>query len=612
MRHFSSVVLSYVFGVCIALTWSHTFSREAAHSADRSSTTAQLSCDKSIAERFKPDEQTKVLLVKQYHKGDALPYGKMVLTQEFGRDPIPIEADVCLVKLLVGPGNPGPADAPSTSPGIGIEIWLPSKEAWNGRIHAVGGGGWAGSEELDLTKVSSFTVASDITPPAIVATREGAVASSTDTGHSAGPDMALGGSFTMLPDGTINKTLWKDFASRAIHEQVVKTKALTKAFYGSNAKYTYWTGGSTGGRQALKQAQRYPEDFDGIISAFPAINWTKFITADLYPQVVIQRDLGGKYMSPDQLNLVSNAAIHACDEVGGKHLGFIIDLKACRYDPTKDKSVLCAGNGGKNETKACVTPTQALAFNKIWYGMTSDGSVPDPAVDNGTGHNLDGKRRWFGMPRGTNLLTPAYDPPFGIAADVVAVNLQDPTIAPSYFHNATGNGQDKWKALSYQRLSQAYDAGDALQREFADINTDDPDLSVFKARGGKLIQYHGTYDQQIPYQGSVYYYQRVLEKMGGLDAVQSFFRFYIIPAMAHGPVNGASNPEANPPTTGLFTGQIYKLLTDWVEKGVAPQKVVLHSASDKPVSKSLPMCAYPQVVTYVSGDPYVASSYTCR
>ena len=139
MRSFRSVLFPCISSVCIVLTWSQGLSREAALSAGASSTTAQLSCDESIAERFKPDAQTKVLLVKQYRKGDALPYGKMVLTQEFGRDPIPIEADVCLVKLLVGPGNPGPADAPSTSPGIGIEIWLPSKAAWNGRIHAVGG-----------------------------------------------------------------------------------------------------------------------------------------------------------------------------------------------------------------------------------------------------------------------------------------------------------------------------------------------------------------------------------------------------------------------------------------------------------------------------------------
>ena len=612
MKNFSSAVLSLVSGGCVILTLSGCGAGDPSNTAGISPAVPQLSCDNSIAEHFKPDALTKVLLIKQYRKGDSLPYGPVVLPNEFGASPLPIEADVCLVKLLVGPGNPGPADAPSTSPGIGIEVWLPSKDAWNGRIHAVGGGGWAGSEELDLTKVSSFTVASDITQPAIVATREGAVASSTNTGHSAGPDMSLGGSFTMLPDGTINKTLWEDFSSRAIHEQVVKTKALTKAYYGSNAKYTYWTGGSTGGRQALKQAQRYPEDFDGIISAFPANNWTKFITADLYPQIVIQRDLGGKYMSPEQLHFVSNTAIHACDLVGGKHLGFILDLKACHYDPTKDKSVLCAANGGSNETNVCVTPAQALAFNKIWYGMTSDGSVPDPAVDNGTGNELTGKRRWFGMPRGTNLLTQAYDPPFGIAADVVAVNLHDPTIAPSYFRNAKGNGQDKWKALSYQRLSEAYDAGDALQKEFGYINTDDPDLAAFKARGGKLIQYHGTYDQQIPYQGSVHYYERVLAKMGGLDAVQPFYRFYVIPAMAHGPVNGASNPDANPPTTGLFTGQIYKLLTDWVEKDVAPENVVIHSASNKPVAKSLPMCAYPKEITYVSGDPYVAKSYTCR
>ncbi|HKR17550.1 tannase/feruloyl esterase family alpha/beta hydrolase [Rhizorhapis sp.] len=593
----------YKRGLLISLLIPVTTAAQAAPSsqAQDAGPNTGLECDSSIARNFRPDDQTQVLSVKQYRKGDELPYVK--IRDFYPQIPAAVEADVCLVKLLVGPGNPGPADAPSTSRGIGIEIWLPSKKAWNGRIHAVGGGGWVGSEETDLTKISSATAAADLTTAAAVASREGAVSSTTDTGHTGGSGS---GAFAMLPDGSINTALWQDFAYRAIHEQIVKTKALTQAYYGSGARYTYWSGGSTGGRQGLKHAQRFPEDFDGILVAYPAINWTKFITGELYPQVVIQRDLGGKYMSPGQLTMVSNAAIAACDVVGGKHLGFIIDATTCRYDPTKDKNVLCVTNGGKNGTPDCVTPTQALALNKIWYGMTADGSVPDPAVDNGFGP-LTGVHRWYGLPRGTTLLALAYDPPFSIATDLVALELQDPRISIPLFRNARGNGQDGWKSLTYAQLTQAFDAGIALQKEFADINTDDPDLSAFKARGGKLIHHHNNNDELIPYPASPQYYERVIEKMGGLSEVQSFYRFYIVPGLGHSPANGTMNDKADPPTYGFVAGVFYNLLTNWVEKGVVPESVVLRSSS-----KSLPVCPYPQKITYVQGDAFSAESYTCR
>ena len=597
-------------GLLVCALWApHSWSENRPGLAgDVSRDTPELSCDSSITKNFKPDEKTSVLLVKQFKKGDVVPYAP-VFRQAYPLIPAAVEADVCLVKLLVGPGNAGPQDAPSTSRGIGIEVWLPSKQAWNGRIQAIGGGGWAGTQETDLAMVSSGVASPDLTTAATIASREGAVTSSTDTGHTG--FHGDNGSFTLLPDGSINKTLWEDFAARGIHEQILKTKALVNAYYGSPARYTYWSGGSTGGRQALKQAQRYPEDFDGILAGYPAINWTRFITGELYPQVVIQRDLGGKYMALEQLTLVSNAAIAACDSVGGKHLGFILHPESCHYDPAKDRNVLCVAGGGTNTTPACISPIQAVALNKIWYGMTADGSVPDPAVDNGFGP-ITGVRRWYGLQRGTNLQFLAYTPPFNIAADLVAIELQSSKLATPLFKNASGNGQDGWKALSYKQLAQAYDAGLAMQRQLADINTDDPDLSAFKARGGKLIHYHGTNDELIPYPGSLHYYKRVVERMGGVAQVKPFYRFYLIPGLGHSPMNGTSNPAASPPTYGFGSGKMYGLLTDWVEKGIAPDKVVLDSASNEPVKKSLPMCPYPQKIAYVRGDPYVAASYACQ
>ena len=328
-----------------------------------------LSCDDSITHNFKPDANTAVLLVKAFKQGDPILLSGSATAQT------PTAAnDLCLVKLNVGPGNPGPADAPSTSPGIGIEIWLPSAANWNSRLHVLGGGGWAGGPQGSTAEIAGFPSA------AAAAGTEGAVSASTDAGH---PDTTGGGSFAMNPDGSINTTLWEDFASRGIHEMAVKSKALATAYYGRAPQYAYWEGGSTGGRQGLKLAQDHPDDFDGIVANFPAINWTRFITAELYPQVVFQRDLAGVPLTQAQQDLVSNAAINACDVVGGQHLGFILDPAACRYDPTNDPGVICTANGGTNATADCVTPVQATAVNKIWYGMTADGSAPSPATDNG-------------------------------------------------------------------------------------------------------------------------------------------------------------------------------------------------------------------------------------
>jgi feruloyl esterase len=560
---------------------------------------ATLNCDESLKQAFKPDEQTTVVAVRTVTAGEAL-------GRSFDGRAISAGAPLCLVKLNVGPGHPGPADAPSTSAGIGIEIWLPAKDRWNGRIHALGGGGWQGG---------AAGVAGRIADPvaAEVAATEGAVTSTTDTGHT-----VPSGSFAMTPDGGVNSALWTDFAVRSVHEQAVKTKALTAAYYGRPARKAYWDGGSTGGRQGLRLAQEHPEDFDGVVALYPAINWTRFITAELYPQVVYQRDLGGKPLSTAQLDLVSRAAIAACDSVGGMHLGYIPEPARCAYDPTQDAAVLC--DPSKPQEMVCLTPAQAVAVNKIWYGLTKDGSVPDPAVDNGWPKIWPkdafgaGTHRWFGLSRGTTLYTPWFrglahpDGPFPIATDVVALELEDASFAEPNFVNAKASGQSRWKTLDYAQLSNALDRGVALQDRFGRINSDNPDLSAFKRRGGKLLTWHATADELIPAQGTVNYYNRVAAAAGGLTQVEDFYRLYLVPGLGHGTPNGTANPDALVPS--FAPNQIYALLTAWVEKGEAPQAVTLAaSRGDQKVSGLI--CPYPSASQYVSGDPRQAGSYRC-
>jgi len=575
-----------------------------------------LNCDDTMKADFRPDSLTTVLLVKAFKQGDALTLGTPNANT-------PIAAnDVCAVKLLVGPGNPGPVGAPSTSSGIGIEVWLPAPANWNRRIHVTGGGGWAGGNHTSLTVLAGAGGAGGTTPaPSFIATVEGAVSATTDTGHTIG-----NGSFAMNPDGSINTVLWNDFAQRGIHEMAVKSKQITNAYYGKDAKYAYWDGFSTGGRQGHKLAQLHPDDFDGILAGAPAFNWTRFITNELYPQIVYLRDLGVPLTS-GQLNLMGNAAINACDAVNGQHMGYIPDPSQCRYDPTLDPSVICIANGGTNNTANCVTPLQAQAMNKLWFGQTRDGTAPPPSADNSWSLHIGrGNHLWYGLARGSsfgglgnsNAGTPA---PFTIATDMVALEMQNPTLATPSFTNATGNGANGWKNLSYAQLADAYDQGVILQPSFAHINTDDANLRPFRKSGGKMIMYHGLADVLIMPQGSVNYYERVIRELDGLHEVQKFYRFFLVPGMAHGFSNGTTNPNANPPLPGSAgadgvadgTSQLYDALTAWVEKGKAPERIDISTAvtTTFPVAKSRPICVYPEKARYVSGDVNVASSYVC-
>jgi feruloyl esterase len=417
----------------------------------------------------------------------------------------------------------------------------------------------------------------------------------------------------MKPDGSINTALWKDFAERSIHEMAVKSKALTKLYYGKPHKFAYWDGYSTGGRQGLKAAQVYPDDFDGILSGAPAINWTRFITNELYPQVAMQQAHGGPIASA-RLSSVTSAAVSAC---GGAELGFLLDPYACRYDPTRDAAALCTGAVGRGgvvgtntNAAACVTLAEAETVNKIWYGQTSDGSAPDPAVDNARGPALDGsKQLWFGLTRGTDLGALAGAGPFPIAADQVALQLQNPALASSFFVNAIANGANQWQTLDYTDLTVAAYQGLALQSAFANINTDNPDLSAFNARKGKLLLYHGLADNLIAPQGSDNYYSRVAALMGGTLAVQQFFRYFHIPGLAHSGRLSAA-PGTPVPQTALGRDELFQALQTWVEGGAAPTTMTVSSSNG---AVSMPLCMYPQKISDAgSGSTTSASRYACR
>lgn len=573
---------------------------------------SNLKCDDSMKTAFKPDANTSVVVVQAFKQGDSLALSGTPANPT----PPTATADLCLVKMVIGPGFQDGSGAPSTSPGIGIEVWLPTPSAWNNKIQNLGGGGWAGGNHASTTLIGT-SAGSNNAAAATAAT--GYAVGATDTGHS-----ISNGSFAMKQNGGINDVLWNDFAERSLHELALKTKALVHDYYGKSAQRAYWNGCSTGGRQGYKIAQNHPDDYNGYLVGAPAFNWTKFITNELYPQIVMQRDLGGP-LATAKLDYMSAAAVSACDRVpaqqNGQHLGFILDPRQCHYDPTSDAGVLCNGvvgtHGvvGTSINAACVNLEEANAMNKIWYGQTADGTHPDPAMDNSSGPTLSPNQLWWGLTRGSSTSGLAGTNPFSIATDMVALELQDPTYATPTFMNATGNGANKWRQLLYADLASAFNQGVALQSSFGNINTDNPDLTGARNSGAKIISYHGLSDVLIMPQGSTNYFTRVSAAVGGDTEVNKFNRLFLIPGMGHcagvGSVSGSAGPPLNTNNVPLpATNQFFNALVEWVENNNAPASLVL-SSMDGSVTR--PVCPYPQMATYNgSGSITGAASYSCN
>ncbi len=235
-------------------------------------------------------------------------------------------------------------------PQIVVEVWLPA--TWNERFEAVGGGGYAGA----------------ISWPALAnALRNGYTTASTDTGHNAATQQ--GGSFALNADGTLNTQLIEDFASRSLDEMTSKSQELIKTFYGVPSKYSYWNGCSTGGRQGLMLAQHMPAAYDGILAGAPAINWDRFVPAELWPQIAMKQEAGGP-IAASKLNAATNAAIAACDSFDGVMDGVLENPRSCKFDPVALQCPAGAASDGN-----CLTAGEVGAVRKIWDAGPRQSSV---------------------------------------------------------------------------------------------------------------------------------------------------------------------------------------------------------------------------------------------
>ncbi|MEN3356426.1 MAG: hypothetical protein V7637_408 [Mycobacteriales bacterium] len=433
---------------------------------------------------------------------------------------------------------------------ITVELWLPT--GWNGRFQGVGGGGYV----------------CGVSYPALAAAiGDGYASASTDCGVQ---DPT--GGFALNPDGTLNLARIVDFSSAGIHDMTTAGKAVTAVFYGGQPRYSYFTGCSTGGREGLMEAQRYPADYDGILSAAPAINWTKFIPSELWPELVMLQ--ANDFLPACKEAAFTAAAISACDPLDGVTDGIISDLAACRWDPH--------ALVGTQTPCGQITATDATVMARIWQGPTT------PA----------GTRLWYGLERGASLAGLAGTStsaagvttglPFPIAVTYVASwLLQDPTW--------------DWRTLTYPEFVALFTL--SIRKYGRVIATDDPDLSGFRDRGGKVIMWHGLADQLIFPRGTVDYYQRVLRTMGGPRRTESFARLFLAPGVAH--CGGGAGPApANP----------LRSLVAWVEHRQAPDTLPATRVdpATNTVTLSRPLCRYPRLARYTgTGDPTRAENFAC-
>ena len=481
---------------------------------------------------------------------------------------------------------------PTSDSTIRIEIWLP-ETTWNGRFLGTGGGGFQGI-------ISYASLASGI--------QAGFAATNSDlgTGSSGCNPLFCGSSGNMgnpleiaFGDPAAPTTglfghpeRIKDFGFRAIHLMTVRGKEIAKAFYGQHADKAYFAGCSTGGQNALMEAQRFPDDYDGILAGAAAFNRTHLHMAGLS----VWQDTHaspGRFIQPGQMTLINKAVLAQCvgQDGGASTDQFLTDPRDCHFDP---KALLCTG--GK-APPACLTADQVTTIQKYYAGATDpvNGQVINPGAERG---NETDDFRALGLIFAEQLPEPPFDGLF-------------------YWVFGPGFGQPS-SAVNFANFDFHHDV-DTVDDQLAKVlNANSTDLGEFREHGGKLLMYHGWADPLIPSQSSINYFNALVGNDGhgfqqasfnfdgspGLRRTQSFARLFMVPGMYH--CSGGPGPN---------TFDALGPLVNWVENGVAPETITATKfVNDTPpaVQMTRPLCVYPKVAKYRgSGDTSIAANFTC-
>jgi len=426
--------------------------------------------------------------------------------------------------------------APSADSDIKVELWIPT--SWNGKFQAVGNGAFNGS----------------ISYPAMAnALARGYATSSTDTGHTGGgANWALG-----HPEKVV------DFGWRAVHEMTLASKKVIAGHTGRVPTFSYWNGCSAGGRQAMKQAQRFPDDFNGIIAGAPGLDWTGRAAQAVRVAKTLEHNTAGRLSAKDT-QLLHRAVVDACDASDGLKDGLLSDPERCRFDPV----VLQCSGSSQSE---CLTTAQVETARLIYS----------------RGVNRSTKREVGGLLPGSELGW----------TDL------------GWTASARATGLDQFRFLVFgdpawdiQKFDFDRDLARAEEVDRDTLNALDPNLKPFLDRGGKLIQFHGWADPQISPANSTQYYTRVADALGGAATVHGSYRLFMAPGMGH--CGGGEGPN---------TFDMVAALEQWVERGQAPDQIVASHSTNGAVDRTRPLCPYPQLATYKgSGSIDDAANFTCR
>ncbi len=439
--------------------------------------------------------------------------------------------------------------AGTVAPAIKFEVWLPQGAAWNGRLQSVGGGGLAG--------IISY-------PAMALAVRDGYASASTDTGHEASDSKWL-----------LDRQRQTDYGYRAIHEMTVNAKAVVTAHYGRAAERAYFNGCSTGGRQGLMEAQRYPEDYDGIVSGAPVSTFTRLHMAQLWTAHATLKTPGST-LTREDLTLVTNAVLAKCDAADGVKDGVLTAPRSCDFKP----QVLQCKAGA---TAGCLAPAKIKALEMVYAGPTNPR----------TGVSL-----YPGLEPGGEAPTP------GNPGWALIMNGKGPFPIDDAVLGAMGFGEASWdwKSFDFDRDVDFVDAKLAWV-----LNAVNPDLRDFEARGSKLIIYHGWNDPGVMPQRTVQYYRDVIDYAGrggradGAQRTAAYARLFMMPGMGH--CRGGNAPD-QADWMGAISG--------WVEKGTAPDAITARREQDGKVTQTRPLCPFPQAARYRgNGSTDEARNFEC-
>jgi len=414
---------------------------------------------------------------------------------------------------------------------------------WNERFEMVGGGGWAGTISLAAMDTG---------------VRDGYATSSTDTGHDAQKEP--GASFAYPgPNNPHAARKLIDFGYLAVHETALLAKKMIRAYYGSEPSYSYWVGCSTGGRQGLMEAQRYPEDFDGYVIGAPVLNLTGLQMKSIYNYVAA--GTGAAAIKADKAAVLSKAFYEKCDALDGLKDGLIENPLRCDFDPGRDLEK-CAAN---TESPACFTQAQIAALKKVYEGPRDSSR----------------KQLFPGMPPGGDG---AASTGFNLAESFMKFMAFDPPPGPNWDYHTFNFDTDP------TRMAAA-----ALR-----IDATIPDLTAVKMRRGKIVHYHGWADPGVTPRMSVDYYESAMKTMGEGET-KEFYRLFLVPGMFHcGGGPGCGDVD--------WLGAA----VNWVEKGIAPPMVTGKHVEKGETKRTRPICAYPNTAKYKgSGSIDSAENFTC-